>query len=469
MPIQPISMESPERIAARRWFALAVVSLIVAGLLALLLVIGRTPALAGVAFDPAFFRRCLVVHVDLSLVVWFSAFIVGQSFLLVGRRQSAPHTRQGIWIAAAGVGLLLISALAPGAKPILANYVPVVDHWSFAAGLVLFAAGVLSAIVDRRLLPDCERPSVLAMPSAAGAGIRAALLGIVLAALTFAAAHLSADRGLSAEVRYELRQWGGGHVLQLATSAAMVATWIVLVSRACGRSPLSRNASAILFALLVAPWLVAPLLTLRGVQDVATRQVFTELMRFGIFPVVSVALGACLLALWRSPARLQAFRDARARGFLASAGLTLLGYALGACIRGSSTIVPAHYHACIGAVTVSFMTLGYELVEPLGLRAPQGKLAERVRLYQPLAFGVGQSVFALGFALAGAHGAGRKVYASEQHVRSASEAFGLVVMGLGGALAIFAGLAFLAYVTAAWRRTQALYSGRARYSARFAQ
>ncbi len=460
--------EPPERIAARRWFALSVSSLIVAGLLALLLVVARMPALSGLVGEPAFFRRCLVVHVDLSLVVWFSAFIAGQSFLITGPGRSAPHTRYGVWISTAGVVALLLSAAAPGARPILANYVPVIDHVSFAAGLVLFALGVLLAIADRRLLPGSEFPSVLALPTAAATGVRAALLALLLAALTFAAAHLPANDGLTAEVSYELRQWGGGHVLQLATSAAMVATWLGLVARACGRPPLSRGASAALFGFMTAPWLLAPLLPLAGVQDVGARQLFTELMRFAIFPAVTVALGACLREVWRCRTDRRIFSDARVRGFLASAALTLLGYVLGACIRGSSTIVPAHYHACIGAVTVSFMTLGYELVEPLGLRAPQGKLAERVRRFQPLAFGVGQSVFAIGFALAGAHGAGRKLYGSEQHVRSASEAFGLVVMGVGGALAIVAGVAFLAYVSAAWGRTRMLYRGRERYAPRFA-
>jgi cytochrome c oxidase subunit I len=217
--------------------------------------------------------------------------------------------------------------------------------------------------------------------------------------------------------------------------------------------------------LLVAPWLIAPLLPLLGVQNVRGRQIFTELMRFGIFPAVSFALALCVRSLWAARRELSIARDPRVMGFLASVALSVLGYVLGACIRGSSTIVPAHYHACIGAVTVSFMTLGYELVAPLGLRAPEGRLAALVRRYQPLVFGIGQSVFALGFAFAGVHGAGRKVYGSEQHVRTASEALGLVVMGTGGLLAIVGGVAFLAYVTAAFTARDKRFSVRARYAA----
>jgi hypothetical protein len=58
-------------------------------------------------------------------------------------------------------------------------------------------------------------------------------------------------------------------------------------------------------------------------------------------------------------------------------------------------------------------------------------------------FGVGQAIFALGFAIGGAYGLGRKAYAAEQHVRSAGEVCGLLVMGVGGLVAVAGGLWFL--------------------------
>ena len=70
-------------------------------------------------------------------------------------------------------------------------------------------------------------------------------------------------------------------------------------------------------------------------------------------------------------------------------------------------------------------------------------------------FGLGQIVFALGFGWAGLNGAGRKAYGTEQHVRSASEHAGLIVMGIGGVIAVAGGLLFLGLVIRAWlgRRT----------------
>ena len=56
---------------ARRWFGLAIASLVIAGLLSLSVVLGRLPVLSWLVADPLFFKRSLVVHVDLSLLAWF--------------------------------------------------------------------------------------------------------------------------------------------------------------------------------------------------------------------------------------------------------------------------------------------------------------------------------------------------------------------------------------------------------------
>ena len=138
--------------------------------------------------------------------------------------------------------------------------------------------------------------------------------------------------------------------------------------------------------------------------------------------------------------------------FGASAVLTVMGFVLGALIHGSTTLVPAHYHASIGAVTVAFMAVAWPLLDRLGAPLPSGRW-RRVVTWQPVAFGIGQAVFAFGFAMAGAHGMGRKLYGTEQHVRTVGETVGLTVMGLGGLVACVAGLLFIGIVMTAWLRS----------------
>ena len=118
-----------------------------------------------------------------------------------------------------------------------------------------------------------------------------------------------------------------------------------------------------------------------------------------------------------------------------SALLTLLGFALGAGIRGSNTMIPAHYHASIGGITAAFMTVTYLMLRAFGFSIPTRRL-RRAAAWQPVTYGVGQMVFASGFALAGIYGMSRKAYGAEQAGRGLGESIGLGVMGIGGLIAV---------------------------------
>jgi hypothetical protein len=221
----------------------------------------------------------------------------------------------------------------------------------------------------------------------------------------------------------------------------------MLVARALGRSPVPRRVAVFLFAALVAPLFAAPLLPLAGVTSATYHVTFTRLMQFGIAPVVLAYLAICVRALVKD-------RDrglSGSSGFIASAALTIVGFALGASIRGPNTTIPAHYHASIGAVTVAFMAITVPLLEALGFGEPSPRVRALARV-QPLLLGGGQLVFAIGFALAGAHGMRRKAYGGEQIIRTTAESIGLGVMGLGGIVAVIGGVLFLFVVGAILRR-----------------
>jgi hypothetical protein len=172
-------------------------------------------------------------------------------------------------------------------------------------------------------------------------------------------------------------------------------------------------------------------------------------MRYGIFPVVLVFVALCFRALARARhTGVLSLRDPRFAGFVTAAALTLVGFVLGALIRGSNTLVPAHYHAAIGAVTTSFMAVTFLLLPSLSARTPAPRW-RALACWQPLLFGGGQLLMVLGFALAGAHGAARKAYGVEQASRTLAEGAGFAVMGVGGLVAIMGGVLFLTLVVPA--------------------
>ena len=443
-----------DRACAQRWLSTAILSLLLAGIFSLLLVLGRVPYLAQVFTDPLFFRRCLVVHVNLSLVVWFCAFGAAL-FFLIPRSGGGRTGRAANGLATLGVVCLMAAAGMSGARPILSNYVPVIDHKLFLVGFALFGAGLAGAFLDSRLLATNEAvEGLLPVPSAARVGLRACAVAMLLALVTFVGGFVGTPKDLVPEAYYELAFWGGGHVLQVASVAGMLSGWLILLGGALARPPMRRSTAAVLFGFLVLPLLVAPSLAARGTILPGYRAAFTRLMEWGIFPVVVVFLFLCgrAIVLARREGRLppDGLRDGRLVVFAASALMTLYGFLLGASIRGSNTVVPAHYHAAVGAVTLVYMALTYPLLEAVGLPVPTASL-RRLARWQPPLFAVGQTIFATGFALAGATGMLRKTYGAEQQIRSLTAEIGLVVMGSGGLIAVASGVLFLWIAFACWR------------------
>ncbi len=435
--------------AARGWFAFGVGSLVLAGLLSLLLVVGRLPFLGWLFTDPLFFKRALVVHVDLAIVIWFQAGTLAYLAWAVGACVPRGLTVASVVLAALGIAGLLAGAVMPGAQPVLANYVPVVDHPVFLAGLVAWFAG--SGLYFAGALAVPAGPSA-ALPDDALVALRASAAAHLIALATFAAAWRSTLPGLPAIGYYELVAWGGGHVMQVGNVALMIGLWLFLLRRWSGQSVLTPAAVRWLFAALVLPQAVMPVLAWGGTSRPAYSEIATQLMRWTIFPVVLIVLGLGVRQVVLHWADRPAEGRWRLVGLAGSALLTVLGFVLGAFIRGSSTLVPGHYHCAIGAVTLALMTPAYDFSRESAPRAA-GPSPRLIR-WQLVLFGAGQAVFGLGFALAGAFGLGRKQYGVEQHVRSLGEYLGLGVMGLGGLVAVAGGLLFLAVMLrglAAWR------------------
>lgn len=415
------------------WLVLAAVTLALAGALAFSLVVGRAPVISELIDDPRFFRRALVVHVVLSLWGWFFAYAVGLRSL-VDPGGSVYRRRLTRLAAAIGVGALVASAGISGAQPLLVNYVPVVDHPLFLVGLALLFGAVS---IELCRWPKARPSAARRVPAASAIAWRATAPLMACGILVFLITWWGMPEGLEGEVYFELLFWGVGHTLVVVSVLVMLGAWYYLLRDGRDRSPVGTGASLSISALLVAPWLIGPFLAFAGPTSGTYIRGFTRLMQFGIFVPVLMALVVCVIRC-RRPGVQRAARWA----FGTSAVLTVMGFVLGAMIRGSDTMIPAHYHASLGAITVALMALTYVFIHEQGW-APQSKWWKRLTAMQPVVFGVGQLVFSLGFALSGIFGVDRKAYGSDQVVDSAGGLIGLATMGIGGLLAVVGGAGFL--------------------------
>lgn len=446
---------APAHAPCHQWLVLAVGSLVIAGLLSLTLLVGRLPILATLELDAAFFKRGLVVHVVLALVVWLAAFLAAMHYALGARAQSRLTER--LAAAATGVGIVTMtgSAFMTRGQPILANYVPVIDHPVFLGGLALVLFGVAVSLLDARLVPTRDEGlGLLRMPPATRVLLRSAVLAWLLALLTFGASILVTPETLAPAAYFELVAWGGGHVLQSASVALMLSIWVFLVSHVIGRPALPRADAVAVSVVLVGPLLAGPAIALSGTAEPLYANSFTTIMRWTTWPPTLWVL-ARLVAAYRRDGPAPSASRAPLLAFATSALLAVTGFVLGAMIRGADTRIPAHYHASIGAVSAACMAMTWPLLRALG-RSLRNDRVERLVALQPAVFGAGQWIFAIGFGVAGAYGMLRKTYGAEQVVPTLAAKLGLFVMVAGGVIAVLAGVFFLVVFTmVALRRTRA--------------
>ncbi len=169
---------------ARAHLWLGVAALIGSGLLAIVLVLSRTPGIASVFPLRDLFRAALVVHVDLSVLIWFMAFAA--TLWTQWTRERAVALGWAGWaLAAAGTLALTLSPFVPDAQPLLNNYIPVLDQPLFLTGLALCGAG-FGLTMLRALVCGFDTRSAQRWSALLGTGLWASLAAGVLAWLTWA-------------------------------------------------------------------------------------------------------------------------------------------------------------------------------------------------------------------------------------------------------------------------------------------
>jgi len=434
-------MDRARRNLARAWLVVGVGALVAAGLYSVLLVAARTPGVQSIVPGLDFFRTALVVHVDLSVLIWFLAF-GGVLWTMVGNPRIVAIEWLAVSGAAAGALIVALSAFRGDPQPLLNNYVPTLRQTPFFVGLGLFAAG-------------CALKCVLVFASGSGSsryapadrvvavGAKAAVLVTLLAFTALALTYLSLPR-TEIDTRYfESLYWGPGHVLQFAYTLLVLITWYWLAGATGARLPVGAAAGVSMILLAAAPVLVVtPWIYLTTESGSAAFVAgFARLMYWG-----GLAAMPLLLAIGLGVVRgrgVPRHEKPAWSALVCSLALFLAGGALGYMIEGVNVVIPAHYHGSIVGVTLAFVGLTYHLLPILGYAEPMRRLAT----VQPFVYGGGQLLHITGLAISGGYGnIQRKTAGAAQGLDSMTDLVGMGMMGLGGLIAIIGGLLFVAIV-----------------------
>lgn len=422
----------PAAALLRGWGLLAAGSLAVAGGLALLLALSRTPGAQDLLPWPwqDFFPRALVTHVVFSFVVWYAAMLGALAVLAGARGRGAAL---GLGVALLGGALLLGVTLANRGAPSLNDYVPVLTHPAYYAGLALVGLGV--AVPAAQLL---ARPGALARPAAFAVAMAA--LAFLAALLCFAVVWGQLPPALDAATFNQRLFWGGGHVLQFANTALMLAGWRLLAARALGAPLLSRPVWLAALGGLGLFALAAPLLLLvDGPLSLAYRDGFTQLLWYGLALPPMVVMAGLTGLLWRRRATLP-WREPAFVALLLSLAVFAVGGVFGFFLGVGDTRTPSHYHAVIGGVNLAMMGTLLALLLPAIGRGAGGGRATRWSFWL---YGGGQLLFSAGMFLAGTAGVPRKTAGAEQGLDSMGKVVSMAMTGSGGVIAVVGGVMFV--------------------------
>lgn len=428
---------------SRWWLTLGCWSIALAGLFSLILVISRTPQLKTLPWMKRLFHEALVVHVDLSVLVWFLAIAcMLWSIMLQGTRQFIPKLEEAaLWCMGLGMAFLTLSPLDPNGEAFMSNYIPVIHSPVFFMGLSLIFCS--TGLMLTKLFTSSGVYNFFTKVQCFGLHVAGLVTLVSLCAFAWSVVQIPPI--IDGKQYYELAFWGGGHLLQFThTQTSMICWWLMLFALVPAYK-INNKLGYGLFALALLAIAATPIGYVKyDVTSMGHRNFFTQLM-IGLNGIAPTLLMLIMLpAFWKASGERKGANRALWSSMLMSFILFSYGGVLGLMIQGQNVVIPAHYHGSIVGITLAFMGTAYLFFPKLGYAKVAGW---RMAYWQPIVYGVGQIMHITGLAYSGGYGVLRKTPGGMENLEPAVRA-ALGFMGLGGLIAIIGGVMF---VIVAWK------------------
>ena len=462
----------------------AVVALLVGGLLAIGVVLTRWPAVHWLAADT--FYMVLTAHGIDMLIFWIIFFEVAvlyfASSTLLRCRLATPK------IAWAAYALMLIGAIVNNvsvfqgsSSVMMTSYVPMMAHWSFYLGLILFAVGALIAcfvFFGTLVVAKREKTYQGSVPLVTFGAITAAIIavftissGAIILIPTFLLSVGVIDQ--VDPLIYRTIWWAFGHSSQQINVAAHISIWYAVAAIAFGAKPMSERVSRGAFLLYILFLQLASAHHLLADPGISTEWKVVNTSYFMYFAVLASMIHALSIpgamevaqrargynkglfewlrkAPWGNPTFSGVFIALVGFGFLGGITGVMMGTEQLNLLIHNTIYVPGHFHATVViGTTLTFMALTYFLIPVLFQRE---MIAPGLAKIQPYLFGFAMYFFCLVMMGAGTLGVSRRHWdmAFSGHALAyewpgaAYLMMGLV--GISGIVAIAGGAIFV-YVT----------------------
>jgi cytochrome c oxidase subunit I len=417
----------------KKWLFLSLISLALAGVLTIIIVLSRVPAINDILSLSGFFKTALVIHVDLSQICWMLTILCLISVYY--KLQFSNVAKLSLYLAYIAVFLIFCSSFASNSVASLNNYIPVLDNnILFALGLAIFFTSILLhafATLNYKI-KFLENPPTDNI-------IYCANITLILAFIIFLLTHQILLPQTNETNFFEILFWGFGHILQLLYIYLMLFAWIKICTKLNISLLISTKHTNYLILLHLLIALSSIIFFAKGENlDLSTyKSLFTAQMAYGASIVSSIFTFIIIYSIFKKYPKGRTAEDNILKySLFLSIILFNYGGIISLFIKDSNTIIPAHYHGSTVGVTVALMGYIYLLLPKLNY----GRITKQIFSYQPLIYAFGQIMHITGLAISGGYGALRK---SPDAALSMKAQFWMGIMGFGGLLAMIGGLYFL--------------------------
>ena len=427
-----ITLDKNNKKLAFYWLIQSVGALALSGFFAIFLVVARSPIIGKLLPYKDFFKTCLTIHVNLSVLIWLTSFCC-LLFSLNTKLIKLGYT--SLIMCAMGSIMISLSIFDFSAEAYLNNYIPMLNSKIFLYGIYLYFAGFFIASFQALICNNNDKFYKYFNLSS----FFIILSSFLTLWLTRVNLNLPEVVNLyNFADYYERLFWGFGHILQFLYVNCLIFALFFIASELSFKPEnnfIKNSKCGILILNLI---LASSGIYIINFHDVTTYEYIQNYTKqMVLFGGVAASVSALIIIpKYLKNHKIFSLNTPARNAALWSMVLFGAGGIISMFINGVNTIIPAHYHGSIVGVSLSLMGLCYILLSKIDLSFSQSKIANM----QSGFYGLGQLIHIIGFALSGGYGALRKA----PGVELAPEAkIYMGLMGMGGLISIIGGIMFV--------------------------
>lgn len=407
-------MNSTEHNQTLIWTKIGVSALGLSGLYSIILVFLRTPGISAIIVNKEFFKTALIVHVDLSVLVW----LLAGSIIIWLKNIHFFMPRIMYQAAIAGIVLIALSPLIPG-DPVMNNYIPMLDNILFIVGLSIFMTVVfLISIMSVSSIPRTHSEY------AAFIGGCIFLIASICLILSYDKLNIEITYPMDLHGFYEMLFWSGGHALQFLYMHTMYVIWLILL----GPRQFPKIQILVMWINMLAVMPLLPVHLIYSIDSAEFISFCTDHMRYA-----GGVSAACIIGVVIAEIACAQEDSKWLFGINFSLLLFAAGGIIGILVSEVNVTIPAHYHGSIVGISIAVMTMIYFILDLNDQELKHAKL-------QVMTYALGQMMHIGGLAWSGGYGVLRK---NPDMILSMNAKISMGIMGFGGLVAIIGGLMFV--------------------------